>query len=82
MTSYRTHAHFISEAGVTAGSSARVSEQRKHASNDEKCSELVWSCIPLPVETYRYREAYARLNQGHYNIITWTGLKPPRNVIL
>ena len=34
------------------GSSARVSEQRKHASNDVKCSELGWSCIPLAVETY------------------------------
>ena len=37
----------FNEACVTAGSSARVSEQRKHASNDVKCSELRWSCIPF-----------------------------------
>ena len=42
----------LNEACVTAGSSARVPEQRKHASNDIKCSELAWSCIPLAVETY------------------------------
>ena len=42
----------LNEACVTAGSSARVSEQRKHASNDVKCSELGWSCISLAVETY------------------------------
>ena len=33
----------LNEACVTAGSSAQVSEQRKHASNDVKCSEL--GCI-------------------------------------
>ena len=33
----------LNEACVTAGSSARVSEQRNHASNDVKCSEL--GCI-------------------------------------
>ena len=32
----------LNEACVTAGSSIRVSEQRKHASNDVKCSELGW----------------------------------------
>ena len=42
----------LNEACVTAGSSARVSEQRKHASNYVKCSELGCSCIPLAVETY------------------------------
>ena len=45
----------ILNACVTAGSSARVSEQRKHASNNVKCSELGWSCIPLAVETYGSR---------------------------
>ena len=38
----------LNEACVTAGSSAQVSE---HASNDGKCSELGWSCIPVAVET-------------------------------
>ena len=36
----------LNEACVTAGSSARVPKQRKLASNDVKCSELGWSCIP------------------------------------
>ena len=31
---------------MTALSSARVSEQMKHASNDVKCSEQGWSCMP------------------------------------
>ena len=52
----------LNEACVTAGSSARVSEQRKHAFNDVKCSELGWSCIPLAVETYGCWKAEARLH--------------------
>ena len=52
----------LNEACVTAGSSAWVSEQRKHASNDIKCSELGWSCIPLAVETYGCWGAEARLH--------------------
>ena len=50
------------EACVTAGSSARASEQRKCASNDVKCSELGWSCIPLAAETYGCWGAEARLH--------------------
>ena len=53
------------EACVTAGSSARVSEQRKHASNNVKWSELGWSCIPLAVETYGCWGAEARLHLSH-----------------
>ena len=52
----------LNEACVTAGSSARVSEQRKHAFNDFKCSELGWSCIPLAVETCGCWGAEARLH--------------------
>ena len=52
----------LNEACVTAGSSAQVSEQRKHASNNVKCSELGWSCIPLAVETYGCWGAEARLH--------------------
>ena len=50
---------------VFAGSSARISEQRKHASNDAKCSELGWSCIPLAVEMYGCwgAEAYLYLSR-------------------
>ena len=50
----------LNEACVTVGSSARVSEQRRHASNDVKCSELGWSCLPLAVETYGCGGAEAR----------------------
>ena len=42
----------VSEAGVTAGSAAKVAECRKHDMNDPKCSELGWKCTPLAVETY------------------------------
>ena len=42
----------LNEACVTARSSAQISEQKKHASNDAKCSELGWACIPLAVDTY------------------------------
>ena len=56
----------LTEACVTAGSSAQVSEQRKHASNDVKCSELGWSCIPLAVETYGYWGAEARLHLSRF----------------
>ena len=52
----------LTEACVTAGSYARVSEQRKNASNDFKCSELGLSCIPLAVETYGCWGAEARLH--------------------
>ena len=40
------------EASVTSGSTAQVAENRKHASNDAKCSELGWVCVPLAVEAY------------------------------
>ena len=53
----------LTEVCVTVGSSAQVSEQRKHASNNVKCSELGWPCIPLAVETYGcwVAEALSRL---------------------
>ena len=31
---------------------AQAAEARKHVANDQKCSELGWSCIPLAVEYY------------------------------
>eukprot|EP00731_Ephydatia_muelleri_P033487 Em0030g44a len=42
----------VSEAGVSSGAAAHASEIRKHNSNDAKCGELGWVCIPLVVETY------------------------------
>ena len=42
----------LMEAGVTSGFAALVTEVHKHNSNDAKCSELGWTCIPIAVETY------------------------------
>ena len=42
----------LSEAGVSPGAAAQASEIRKHNSNDGKCEDLGWVCIPLVVETY------------------------------
>ena len=39
-------------ACVTPNSAAMQAEQRKHHSNDAKCEELGWVCIPLVVESY------------------------------
>ena len=46
------HSSVLLEASMTAGSAALVAENRKHNSNDRKCEELRWVCIPLVVETY------------------------------
>ena len=37
---------------MTTGAAARITEQRKHCSNDAKCDELAWVCVPLVVESY------------------------------
>ena len=46
------HSSVLLEASMTAGSAALVAEKRKHNTNDRKCEELGWVCIPLVVETY------------------------------
>ena len=56
----------LTETCKTAGSSAQVSEQRKHAVYDAKCSELGRSCIPLAVETYGCWGAEARLHLSRF----------------
>ena len=40
------------EASVTTGAAARNTEQRKHCSNNAKCDELAYVCVPLVVESY------------------------------
>ena len=40
------------EASVTTGVAAQTTELRKHSSNDTKCKELDWVCVPLMVESY------------------------------
>ena len=42
----------IVEVGTTAGSAALSAEGRKHANNDQKCTELNWVCFPMAVEVY------------------------------
>ena len=37
---------------MTTGVAAWMTEQRKHCSNDGKCNELGWACVPLVVESY------------------------------
>ena len=37
---------------MTAGEAAQAAEARKHTANDQKCTELGWSCVPLAVESY------------------------------
>ena len=36
----------------SAGVAAHKAECRKHSSNDPKCQELGWVCVPLAVESY------------------------------
>ena len=42
----------IVEAGTTAGSAVLSAEERKHAKNDQKCTELNWVCAPMAVVVY------------------------------
>ena len=39
-------------SAVTEGAAALAAEERKHASNEAKCEDLGWTCIPLAVESY------------------------------
>ena len=47
-----THPALLNEAGMTAGAAAAATEQHKHITNDPKCQELGWVCVPLAVKTY------------------------------
>eukprot|EP00731_Ephydatia_muelleri_P019688 Em0012g513a len=46
------NANILNEAGMTAGAAAQAAKVRKHTANDQKCTELGWSCVPLAVESY------------------------------
>ena len=37
---------------MSAGSAALATEGRKHKTNDPKCKELGWLCVPLVAKTY------------------------------
>ncbi|KAL5499697.1 hypothetical protein EMCRGX_G011154 [Ephydatia muelleri] len=42
----------LHDAGNSTGVAAHKAECRKHSSNDPKCQELGWVCVPLAVESY------------------------------
>ena len=42
----------LGDSFKSAGVAAYTAECRKHSSDDPKCQELGWVCIPLAVETY------------------------------
>ena len=70
------------EAGVSAGSAARATEDRKHKANDAKCDELGWLCVPLVTETYGAwgKEATEAFSQVASRIATLTCR--PKSVVL
>ena len=42
----------LGDACKSGSIAAYTAECRKHSSNDSKCQELGWVCIPLAVEMY------------------------------
>ena len=56
----------LHEASVTSGSTAQVAENRKHASNDTKCSELggcvyLWQLRFMDVGVLEHRQTFLDL---------------------
>ena len=49
---YPLNTDLILEMSLASGISAECGNVGKHAKNDEMCSELGWTCIPLVVEVY------------------------------
>ena len=37
---------------MRVGAAPEAAERRKHTSNNPKCAELGWVCVPLAVESY------------------------------
>ena len=42
----------LRDASTFSGTAAHAAECRKHSTNDARCQELGWVCIPLAVETF------------------------------
>ena len=56
----------LHDACNSTGVAAHKAECRKHSSNDPKCQELGWVCVPLAVESYgnwgnKAQNTFARL---------------------
>ena len=58
----------LGDSFKSAGVAAYTAECRKHSSNDPKCQELGWVCIPLAVETYGNWDKEAQ------NTFSWSGI--------
>ena len=65
----------LSEVSVTTGVAALTTELRKHSSNDTKCKELDWVCVPLVVESYGAwgKEALESISQLASRLATCSG---------
>ena len=46
------NANILNEVGMAAGAVAQAAETQKRMANDQMCTELGWSCVPLAVESY------------------------------
>ena len=44
--------NILSAVGASAEAALEAAGLRKHSTNDTKCAELKWICIPLVVESY------------------------------
>ena len=64
---------------MTSGSTAQVAENRKHVSNDAKCSELGWVCVPLAVEAYGCWGPEAQTNLSR--LAAWRALQLEQIVV-
>ena len=42
----------LRDASTSSGAAAHAAECRKHSTNDARCQEMGWVCIPLAVETF------------------------------
>ena len=50
----------LRDASTVSGVAAHAAECRKHSTNDARCQELGWVCIPLAVETFGHWEKEAQ----------------------
>ena len=50
----------LRDASTVSGVATHAAECRKHSTNDARCQELGWVCIPLAVETFGHWEKEAQ----------------------
>ena len=64
----------LHDACNSAGVAAHKAECQKHSSNDPKCQELGWVCVPLAVESYGNWG-----KEAQNTFATWPFTSPPLN---